>query len=134
MTTKIHLLAGDDRTAVGFCVTGGQEADISSAATLVENVSWLSKLLAVVADKGYDADWFCELLWDYGVEAVIPPRSNRTEPRPYDREAYKRRNVVERLIAKMKEFRRISTRYEKLAKRYSRMIQIVLVFISLKGS
>jgi transposase len=64
----------------------------------------------LIGDKGYDSD---EIRSDLaGIEPVIPPRSNRTKPIGYDRKAYKRRNLIERCVNRLKQFRRIATRYD----------------------
>ena len=73
---------------------------------------------AVIADKGYDSDPLRELLAAQQVEVVIPFRRNRKQPRDYDRIRYRERNIVERFINKIKWYRRIFTRYEKLARRF----------------
>jgi transposase len=83
----------------------------------------------VLADKGYDSDQFIETLEAAGVTAVIPPRRNRQQPRPYDRELYKERNLVERFFQKLKQFRRIATRYEKLKRNYQAMLDLVCSII-----
>jgi len=70
-------------------------------------------------DKGYDSDDIRRDLIDRGIEPVIPPRSNRKTPIEYDREAYKRRNLIERCVNRLKQFRRIATRYEKTPERSS---------------
>ena len=62
-------------------------------------------------------------------QAVIPPRSNRRDMRSYDKDAYKRRNLVERFFARIKQFRRIATRYDKLAIRFEAFVSIVAAFI-----
>jgi transposase len=67
-----------------------------------------------------------------GAVAVIPPKSNRKEQREYDKYLYKERNQIERLIQKMKNFRRIATRYERLARNYEAMIALVATIIWLK--
>ncbi len=68
---------------------------------------------ALLADKGYDADYVVEAAKAVGAEAVIPPKRNRKIPREYDEELYKERNHIERLFNKMKHYRRIATRYDK---------------------
>lgn len=76
----------------------------------------------MIADKGYDANAWVERLESQQVEAVIPPRSNRKSPRDYDRHRYKARNLVERFFNPLKQFRRIATRYEKLAAHFTAMV------------
>ena len=78
----------------------------------------------VLADKGYDSDAFVQTITDSGAEPVIPSRKNRKKPRDYDKELYKERNLVERLFQKLKHFRRVATRYEKLARNYMGMLHL----------
>jgi transposase len=67
---------------------------------------------------------FVQIITQAGAVAVIPPRKNRNQPREYDREIYKERNLVERLFQKLKKFRRIATRYERLARNYLAMLYL----------
>lgn len=87
---------------------------------------------AVIADKGYDSDSLRELLADQQVEVVIPSRSNRKQPQDYDRIRYRERNIVERFINKLKWCRRISTRYEKLARRFIAFLHFASTLIWLR--
>jgi transposase len=89
----------------------------------------------VLADKGYDSDSFVETILDNGGEAVIPWRSSRKLPpvgRKCDWHLYKERHLVECFINKIKHFRRIATRYEKLAASYLSMLHIAGVLIWLR--
>jgi transposase len=86
----------------------------------------------VIADRGYDSNAFVSSIIQAGAVVVIPPRSNRIEQRFYDKHLYKERNLVERLFLKMKTFRRIATRYERLAVNYEAMIALVATLIWLK--
>ena len=79
----------------------------------------------VLADKGYDSDEFIEAIAWSGAIAVIPPRCHRQIPREYDRELYKERNLVARFFQKLKQFRRIATRYEKLKRNYQSILYLV---------
>ena len=83
----------------------------------------------VLADKGYDSNDFIENIQISGAVAVIPPRKNRVETRSYDKIIYKERNVVERLFRKLKHYRRIATRYERLARNYRAMLFLVATII-----
>jgi len=84
---------------------------------------------AVIADKGYDADALVQRIQASGARAVIPPRSNRKELRVYDMHLYKDRNLIERFFARIKHFRRIATRYEKLARSYMAFLHLVCTFV-----
>jgi transposase len=80
----------------------------------------------LIADKAFDADArVLEPLADAGKTAVIPPRSNRSLPRDYDRELYAARHLIENFFAKIKQFRAIATRYEKTARNFLAAIQLV---------
>lgn len=85
------------------------------AAALIQAAGPFRKLLA---DRGYDADHLRRLLAQRGAEAVIPSTASRRAPIPYDVLAYRDRNRVERMWCRLKDFRRIATRYDKLARNY----------------
>ena len=108
-----------------WVLTAGQIADISQALTLIEKF----KPQLVVADKGYDSDQFVQDIIAQGAQPVIPPRSNRKNPRDFDRHWYKDRNLVERFFNRIKQFRRIATRYEKLDRNFLSMLTLVCAYI-----
>lgn len=87
----------------------------------------------VVGDKACDGAAQRRACAAIGAAAVIPARANRVDPEPLDEAAYRERNRVERLFAKLKEFRRVATRYEKLKATYLGMIHLVLGFIRLRA-
>ena len=118
MTTKIHAAVDANGNLVRFFITPGQQSDFTKGVELVHGFS----ASYVVGDKGYDADYIVEAIESEGGEAVIPPKSNRKEPRPYDQALYTARNLVERFFLKLKNFRRIATRYERLSKTYAAMV------------
>jgi len=86
----------------------------------------------VLADKGYDADYIINAIEDMDAEVVIPPRSNRNEQREYDKILYEERNNVERMFGKLKHFRRVATRYDKLAVSYMAFVMVASIFLWLK--
>jgi transposase len=91
------------------------------------------KPLAALADKGYDADWLIVELQQAGVsEIVIPSKKNRKQPRVYDKELYKGRNIVERAINRLKHYRRIATQYDKTARNFYSFICLAIAVINLK--
>lgn len=109
-STKIHVVVDDMHTLLGWKVTPGQSADISSAPALLKLTPHAED---VVGDRGYDADAFVHDIQNRGATAVIPARRRRRCPRTYDRQLYGRRNHVERFFLHMKQQRRLATRYEK---------------------
>jgi transposase len=106
-------------------LTPGQRADVSEAQPLLEGI----QADAVAADKAYDAQPLIDAIIATGAQAVIPPRVNRIEPRAFDRHIYKGRNLVERFFCRIKHFRRIATRYDKLDRHYEAFIAIVAAWI-----
>ena len=84
----------------------------------------LPKGTRVLADKAYDADWIRELIEDQDCQAHIPPKSNRLDDIHYSKRLYKKRNLVERFFSKIKQFRRIATRFDRLADNYMAMIKL----------
>jgi len=86
----------------------------------------------VLADRAYDADRLIELVVKQGGEPVIPPRRHRLVQRYYDKALYKERNQVERLFAKLKEYRRIATRYDKILANFMGFVMLAAVQLWLK--
>ena len=84
---------------------------------------------AVIGGKGYDADALVAYIQAMGVEVGIPPRSNRTDPRDYDRHLYQDRNLVERFFSRLKQFRRVVTRYDTLARNFLSLLNLVCAYI-----
>ena len=91
-------------------------------------VSLIPGIVELVADKGYDTNAFRSFLEEQGIKPVIPGRSNRSKRIRYDKEAYKNRNVIERCFCRLKDFRRIATRYDKLARNFLSAVCLVAVF------
>jgi len=96
-------------------ISAGNVNDIAMAEALLEGASRFDRL---IADKGYDSMALRELVASRGAEAVIPSTASRRTPIPYDRDAYRARNLVERLWCRLKDWRRIATRYDKLARNF----------------
>lgn len=125
MSTKIHSLVEGLGNLARWTLTPGQAHDLTQAHQLLENVI----TDAVIADKAFDADALIDAIRDTGAEVVIPPMRHRLEQREFDRHLYKDRNLIERFFCRLKHFRRIATRYDKLASRFSSFIAIVASFI-----
>jgi len=100
---------------------------MTMAASLIEAAGPFTRL---IADRGYDTNAIRALVVARGAEAVIPPTAQRRTPIPYDRQAYRARNLVERLWCRLKDWRRIATRYDKLADNYlaATLIAAAIIF------
>lgn len=105
----------------------GQEHDSTRAEELLGD----HRPRQLIADKGYDSDLFVAIAKCHNAEVVIPPRSNRLTPREYDQKAYKKRNLAERFINRLKHYRRVATRYEKRARNYLAFAQFAATLILL---
>ena len=125
MTTKIHSLVEGLGNLARWILTPGQMHDMTQAHQLLNGI----KTEAVVADKAFDAKALIAAIEQVGAKAVIPPLSTRREQRDFDRHQYKHRNLIERFFCRIKHFRRIATRYDKLASRFSSFIAMVASFI-----
>ena len=114
-------------------LSGGQRNDAVGVEPVWQGLAeTLSGLVAAVMDKAYDSNAIRHFLGVQEIEVVIPPRSNRTEAIDYDKEKYKRREKVERFFNKLKQFRRIATRYDKLGRTFMAFIHIVSTWIMLR--
>jgi transposase len=125
-TTKIHALIDAAGRPLAFRLTGGNVADITVAAPLLHDIApsaWL------IGDKGYDADHLRALLKSRKTIAVIPNKANRKHLFPFDAERYKWRNVIERTNCRIKDFRAIATRYDKLARNFLAGLCLVTAMI-----
>jgi transposase len=109
-------------------LTGGQRHDITQARHLVDGLVFER----LIADRGYAAQDFVDEIVDCGAEAVIPPHPRATEQRAYDTWLYRERHLVECFINKIKHFRRVFSRFNKLAKRYLGFLQFVGALIWLR--
>ena len=123
MTTKIHAIVDALGNPVALSLTPGQAADITQAEPLLDQID----PEALLADKGYDSDALVETLIERGITLVIPPKANRKEPRKTDFALYRERNLVERFFCKLKQYRAIATRYDKLANTFLAAVALVSV-------
>ena len=128
MTTKIHAAVDTFGHPVRLLLTAGQASEYGQANALIEGFN----AGHVVADRGYDSNSFVETIERSGATSVIPPRRNRKNMRPYDKGIYKTRNLVERFFQKIKNFRRMATRYERLSRNDMAMLQLVATVIWIK--
>jgi len=87
---------------------------------------------AVIADRAYDTDVFLKLLRQRHTEAVIPPLKNRLVQRRYNHRKYKRRNLIERLVNRLKHYRRVATRYEKTARNFLAFAHLASALVTLR--
>jgi putative transposase len=128
LSTKIHAASDALGNPVRLIGGPGQENDITRAHELINGF----EAAATLADKGYDANHLHEKIAESGSEIVIPPKRNRKIQRPYDTDLYKERNLVERFFNKLKQFRRVATRYDKLLTNFMGFVKLAAIAIRLR--
>lgn len=125
LSTQIHAAVDAAGKPVRLLLTAGQTSEYTQANALIEGF----EADYVLADKGYDSDAFVSAIAESQAIPVIPSKINRTVPRDFDRNLYKERHWVERFFQKLKHFRRLATRYERLARNYQAMLSLVSTVI-----
>ena len=125
LSTKIHMVTDAQGKPMRFVLTGGQEADVSHAIPLLTGI----EAGAVIADKGYESDGVLTFIQGQEAEAVIPPKSNRRDPWEYNRELYRERNLIERAFNKLKQWRRIATRYDRKSLYFLSALHLVAAIV-----
>ena len=129
-TTKIHVAADSHGNPIDFEITGGEVHDSKKANEIIDKIGNAEHF---IADKGYDSEEIRLKAKQAGMNPIIPRKSNSKKPNPeFDRYLYKLRHLVENLFARLKHFRSIATRFEKLARNFKAMIFVACTFIWLK--
>ena len=127
-TTKLNAAVSDAFLPLRFTLTAGARHDVTQAPTLITGYT----CQYIIADAAYDSDALREIIVAQGAVAVIRPRKNRVADRPYDKQVYKRRNVIERFFHRLKQYRRVATRYDKYANRYLGFVYFATLLITTK--
>ena len=128
LSTKIHAATEALGLPIRLIASPGQRNDIAFAHHLIDGI----EAGAAIADKGYDADHLANWIAEAGTEVVIPPKRNRKVQRTYDVDLYKERNRIERFFAKLKQFRRVATRYDKLLVNFMSFVKLAAIAIWLR--
>lgn len=119
----------DPTTPITFQLSPGQAADDPEGRKLIPTLpeDLCNKNISLLMDKAYEGDEIRGLASSLGLEPVVPPKSNRKEPWDYDKELYKRRSDVERYFRRLKGWRRVFTRYDKLDVMYSSFVVFAMI-------
>ncbi|MFK3889833.1 IS5 family transposase [Sphingomonas sp. NPDC079357] len=110
MNTKLHAVDDANDRTLSFFMTAGQVSDYTGAAALLDD---LPKANWLLGDRGYDADWFRDALQAKGIQPCIPGRRSRNVPVRYDKRRYRRRSRIEIMFGRLKDWRRVATRYDR---------------------
>ena len=140
LNTKIHMIAASARSAVIFALSPGQDHDAPHGRDLLQKLGPQKRKqegeqleLFLVADRAYEGTETRQLAVALGYTPVIPPKSNGRHPWEYNRPIYKRRNEVERLFRRLKGYRRVFTRYDKLDVIFLAFITLALIHDTLRN-
>lgn len=121
------MVAADAKTAIRFSLSPGNLHDAPCGRTLMESLAEKYQGTYIIMDKAYQDDKTRQLVLELGFESVVPPKSNRINPWKYNKEMYKKRNEIERLFRRLKGFRRIFSRFDKLDIMYAAFITFILI-------
>ena len=132
LTTKIHVLCTSESDALEVRLTPGQAGDAPTGEVLIDTMDCRDGIAQAVMDKAYDSNTIRAQLNSKGIEPVIPPKANRVDFITYDHQSYQQRKQVERLINKLKQFRRVATRYEKLSSTFLAFVTLGFIVIMLR--
>lgn len=113
---------------VRFTLTAGQCGDAPQAGPLIEGLA----AQVVMADTAYDADYLRQAIADKGAIAVIPSNPSRAQKHPLDKHLYAQRHLVECCFSKLKQFRRVATRFEKTARNYRAVVTLAAIVLWLR--
>jgi len=112
LNSKLHAVCDGLGRPLVLLLTEGQMSDFKGAALMFDAIP---NAKALLGDKGYDADWFRSALAARGIAPCIPPKANRREALEYDKVLYRQRHKIENMFGRLKDWRRIHTRYDRCA-------------------
>ncbi|MGH7555429.1 MAG: IS5 family transposase [Longimicrobiales bacterium] len=124
--TKIHAIADAKGRLLSILLSGGEAHDCPPAQRLIRRTKAAKKLLG---DKAYDSAELRQWLDDRGTKPVIPNKSNRKQPFRFDKKSYKQRHRIENAFCRLKDFRRIATRYDRLARNFLASVCLVAAIV-----
>jgi len=127
------VATADDKTVVGLSLSAGNCHDAPEGRELIKILGKPVKNIPLLMDKAYEGDETRKTAVNQGFDPVVPPKSNRKDPWEYDKELYKRRNIVERFFRRLKDFRRINTRYDKLDTVFLAFLYLAIIYITLRN-
>ncbi len=125
--TKIHAIADAKGRLLSILLSGGEAHNCPPAQRLIRRTRAATKLLG---DKAYDSAELRQWLKERGTKPVVPNRSNRKQPFSFDKKSYKQRHRIENAFCRLKDFRRLATRYHRLARNFLASVCLVAAIVS----
>ncbi len=126
MNSKLHAVCDGRGRPLVMLLSEGQMSDYKGAALMIDA---FPKAKALLGDKGYDADWFRQALTERGITPCIPSKANRKVQIDYDKTLYRQRHKIENMFGRIKDWRRIHTRYDRCAHTFMSAICIAATVI-----
>jgi len=126
LNSKLHAVCDGCGRPLVMLLSEGQMSDYKGAALMIDA---FPKAKALLGDKGYDADWFREALSKRGIAPCIPSKTNRKIQIDYDKTLYRQRHKIENMFGRLKDWRRIHTRYDRCAHTFMSAICIAAAVI-----
>ncbi|BDF79019.1 hypothetical protein CE91St28_18130 [Pyramidobacter piscolens] len=121
------MVTATDRSAVSFALSGGEAHDSPEGTALLDKIIRVPEQKYILMDRAYEEESMRKKAKEKGYSPVVPPKSNRKDPWEYDEERYKQRNEIERYFLRLKRFRKIFTRYDKLDVLFSGFIYFAMI-------
>ena len=131
--TKIHVVAASDTVIAGFLLSCGNESDANAGRLLLETLDPRETAVDLAMDRAYSDNLTRMTAWSLRYNPIVPPKRNRRKPWAHDAEAYRKRNEVERFFRRLKTYRAVATRYDKLDLMFSAFIWIACICILLRS-
>ncbi len=126
------MVAADARTAITFSLSPGHRHDAPEGRQLLRTLTPVDSTVPMIMDRAYEGDETRQLVLELGFTPVVPPKQNRVNPWAYDQAMYRRRNEIERLFRRLKGFRRIFSRFDKLDVMFTAFIHFALIVEALR--
>jgi transposase len=126
LNSKLHAVCDGRGRPLIMLLSEGQMSDYKGAALMIDA---FPKAKALLGDKGYDADWFRQALSERGITPCIPSKANRKAPIDYDKTLYRQRHKIENMFGRLKDWRRVHTRYDRCAHTFMSAICIAATVI-----
>lgn len=126
MNSKLHAVCDGEGRPLVLLLSEGQMSDYKGAALMLDA---LPRAKAMLGDRGYDADWFRAALTERGIAPCIPSKANRKVPITHDHPLYRQRHKIENMFGRLKDWRRIHTRYDRCAHTFMSAIAIAATVI-----
>jgi len=121
------MVTASDRSVIAFTLSGGNAHDAPEGELLIDSIERMPEQVYILMDRAYEGEKMRSKVIEKGFVPIVPPKSNRKQPWEYNKELYKQRNEIERYFLRLKRFRKVFTRYDKLDVIYTGFIFFAMI-------